>query len=328
MSAAQAADNYSVLKPAGVQAATILTLWHITLGVCSIVFAGVLAALLFAVHRSGRGVRDNHAAEGKAAAMQDRPATRRWVAGASIASALALTGLVVIDFMTDRALSRLPVADALHIEMTGSQWWWEARYPGRDGQPGFAVSNDLHIPVGRPVVVTLQAADVIHTFWVPNLHGKKDMLPGRPTTIEFRADEAGTYRGQCAEFCGVQHAFMAFGVTAETPEQFDQWQAHQAAPAANPSDDTATRGRDVFLASSCAGCHTVRGTSATGNLGPDLTHFASRPTIAAGTVPNERSVLMQWVRDPQSLKTGTTMPPAALPESDLQAVVHYLASLK
>jgi cytochrome c oxidase subunit 2 len=311
-----------------VQAATILTLWHITLAVCSVVFAGVLAALLFAVHRSRRGTRDSRSAEGQPTAPGDRPATRRWVAGASIASALALAGLVIIDFMTDRALSRLPVADALHIEMTGSQWWWEARYRARDGKPAFAVSNDLHIPVGRPVVVTLQAADVIHTFWVPALHGKKDMLPGRPATIEFRADKAGTYRGQCAEFCGVQHAFMAFGVTAEEPEQFDRWQTQQSAPAASPSDDMATHGRDVFLASSCAGCHTVRGTSATGNLGPDLTHFASRPTIAAGTVPNEPSVVMQWVRDPQSLKTGTTMPPAALQENDLQALVHYLASLK
>jgi heme/copper-type cytochrome/quinol oxidase subunit 2 len=146
--------------------------------------------------------------------------------------------LLGADMWTDRALSRLPAADALRIEMTAQQWWWEARYLDAQGQPEFAVSSELHVPVGRPVIVTLKSIDVIHTFWVPSLHGKKDMLPGRTTQLLLRADKPGTYRGECAEFCGLQHALMAFSVSADAPEAYAQWRARQQAPAGEPSGRT------------------------------------------------------------------------------------------
>ena len=149
---------------------------------------------------------------------------------ASAASASLLAVLLGADILTDRSLSRLPVADALHVEMTAQQWWWEARYLDALGRPQFAVSSELHVPVGRPVIVSLKSTDVIHTFWVPSLHGKKDMLPGRPTQLVMQADQAGTYRGECAEFCGMEHALMAFSVTAEPPQDYARWHAAQRLP--------------------------------------------------------------------------------------------------
>jgi cytochrome c oxidase subunit 2 len=163
---------------------------------------------------------------------------RRWTTWATVGSAGLLVALLGADMWTDRALSRLPAADALRIEMTAQQWWWEARYLDAQGKPEFAVSSELHVPVGRPVIVTLKSTDVIHTFWVPSLHGKKDMLPGRSTQLLLRADKPGTYRGECAEFCGLQHALMAFSVSADPPEAYAQWRAGQQLPAAEPSGRT------------------------------------------------------------------------------------------
>ncbi|WP_407642532.1 c-type cytochrome [Caballeronia arvi] len=230
--------------------------------------------------------------------------------------------------MTDRALSRLPVDDALRIEMTGYQWWWQARYLGDGNAPGFMLANELHVPIGRPVIISLKAADVIHTFWVPNLHGKKDMIPGRDATIELRADKAGVYRGQCAEFCGYEHALMAFSVTADPPAQYAVWAAQQRQPATSPADNVALHGRDVFMSHDCARCHTVRGTDANGTIGPDLTHLASRQFIAAGTLANNRGNLAGWIVDPRTLKPGTIMPGTRLPPADLQALLVWLETLK
>jgi cytochrome c oxidase subunit 2 len=324
---AVAAGNQNALAPAGVQAQRILELWNLTLVVCALVFACILGALLMALIRSRRPGRSLRPVPEPETVQSDR-ISRSWVMGASIASALLLVGLLVADVLTGHALSRLPMADALHIEMVGYQWWWEARYPASDGGPAFGVAGDLHVPVGRPVVVTLKSADVIHTFWVPNLHGKKDMLPGRTTTIEFRADRPGLFRGQCAEFCGLEHALMAFGVTADAPAQFAAWQAHQQAPRSVPAADDTRRGEQLFLSSKCAGCHTVRGTPADGGLGPDLTHVASRATLAAGTFANEPAALAHWIRDPQQLKPGSTMPGTALASDDMTALVAYLGGLQ
>jgi cytochrome c oxidase subunit 2 len=243
-------------------------------------------------------------------------------------STFLLFGLVLADVLTDRALSRLPVDNALRIEMTGYQWWWQVRYANDGDAPGFTLANELHVPVGRPVVVSLKAADVIHTFWVPNLHGKKDMIPGRDATIEFRADRAGVYRGQCAEFCGYEHALMAFQVIADPPAQYEAWAARQRQPSIAPSDDIAVRGRDVFMSQDCARCHTVRGTEAQGTIGPDLTHVASRQFIAAGTLSNNRGNLAGWIVDPRALKPGTVMPPTRLPPADLQALLVWMETLK
>ncbi|MBO9514913.1 MAG: c-type cytochrome [Variovorax sp.] len=323
--ALDAAAAQGVLDPAGVQAVRIHDLWLITLWTCMAVFAAILVALMAAMVHARRRARRAPAAAPRPIRAQR---TRGVVVFASVLSATLLAALVVLDVSTDRALSRLPVADALHIEMIGSQWWWQARYRQDDGGPDFAVANDLHVPVGRPVVVTLKSVDVIHTFWVPQLHGKKDMLPGRSATLQFRADRAGTFRGECAEFCGLQHALMAFSVTAESPERFADWQAHQARPAEPPPPGDAQRGQALFLSRSCAQCHTVRGTPATGTLGPDLTHVASRATLAAGTFANEPGLLAAWIVQPQSLKAGSTMPPSELPPEDVRLLVAYLGTLR
>ena len=235
---------------------------------------------------------------------------------------------IVADIATDRALSRLPVANAVQLEMTGHQWWWEARYADDTPGSGFAVANELHIPVGRPVVISLKADDVIHTFWVPNLHGKKDMIPGRESTIEFRADRPGTYRGQCAEFCGLEHALMAFTVVAEPAAQYDAWLARQRAPAPQPANALQARGERLFTTGNCAGCHTVRGTSAQGVLGPDLTHVMSRPMLGAGTFANTPANLESWIKAPGSMKPGTTMPPSQLSAQDLNALVAWIGTLQ
>lgn len=325
LGAVDVAAASAALDPAGIQAQRIHSLWQSTLWLCTAVFAAILLALVLALLRArSRAAREGAQPVGSRA---HSPGTRTSVFVAAAVCSLLLAGLVAADVWTDRALSRLPVANALHIEMTGVQWWWQARYPAEDG-PAFAVANELHVPVGRPVIVTLKSVDVIHSFWVPELHGKKDMLPGRTTTIEFRADRAGTWRGECAEFCGLQHALMAFSITAEASESYGQWRAQQQAPAAPVVGGEALRGQSLFMASRCAQCHTVRGTSATGALGPDLTHVASRATIAAGTVLNSPSNLAAWIVHPQGLKAGTTMPDSPLQPDEVSALVAYLSSLE
>ncbi|WP_250516841.1 cytochrome c oxidase subunit II [Caballeronia sp. INDeC2] len=316
----------SALSPAGIQASRILDLWHLTLAVCCVVFAAILLACLIAMIRAPRANRATPA--DLSFVNRPQPRVRFWVACATALSTMLLFGLVLADVLTDRALSRLPVDDALHIEMTGYQWWWQARYMPDGDAPGFTLANELHVPVGRPVVVSLKAADVIHTFWVPNLHGKKDMIPGRDATIEFRADKADVYRGQCAEFCGYEHALMAFQVIADPPVQYETWAARQRQASVAPSDDIAMRGRDVFMSQDCARCHTVRGTDAQGAIGPDLTHVASRQFIAAGTLANNRGNLAGWIVDPRTLKPGTVMPPTRLPPADLQALLTWMETLK
>ena len=313
------------LNPAGVQAAHILQLWNVTLTVCGVVFAAVLVAVLIALmRRSDKSGRD---ATGGPAPNESR--AQRAIVFTSAMSVVVLLGLVAADVLTDRALSRLPVEDALHIQVTGEQWWWKADYPGERGQPGFTTANELHVPVGRPVIVSLKAADVIHSFWVPNLHGKKDMLPGLDSTIEFRADKRGVYRGQCAEFCGAEHALMAMLVFAQEPADYAAWAARQAAPVSADADGAAVeRGLQIFQQSSCANCHSVRGISAQGTMGPDLTHLMSRQTIASGALLNTPQNLADWLRDPNAVKPGTTMPVVPLSAPDREALVAWLATLR
>jgi cytochrome c oxidase subunit 2 len=324
------------LAPAGIQAERILALWHVTLAVCTAVFVAVLLALFMAIRRGSRARRDD-AALGKRVDGGPREAglvkphdtgSRRAVVAATAVSVLLLLGLVVADVVTDRSLSRLPMANPLHVEMVGHQWWWETRYERDGDRPGFVTANQLRLPVGRPVIVTLKAADVIHTFWVPNLHGKRDMIPGRQADITLRADRAGEYRGQCAEFCGAEHALMAFSVVADTPQDYAAWAERERQDAAHPQDERLRRGMGIFLGNACAQCHTVRGTPAAGTLGPDLTHLASRPLLAAGTIPNTPDNLSRWITEPGSLKPATTMPATTLPPQDLQALLAYLGSLR
>jgi cytochrome c oxidase subunit 2 len=184
------------------------------------------------------------------------------------------------------------------------------------------------VPVGRPVALELRGDDVIHSFWVPNLGVKRDMIPGHATSVLFQADAPGVYRGQCAEFCGAQHAKMGFLVVAEPPEEFAAWLDRQRDSARTPADSLARRGQEVFLASSCAMCHAVGGTPAGGRLGPNLTHVAGRRTIAAGTLPNVRGHLAGWIIDPQQIKPGARMPASAIPPADLRAILAYVESLR
>jgi cytochrome c oxidase subunit 2 len=326
-----AQPQQSALHPAGVQAAHIAKLWNLSLIVCGIVFALVLLATVFALSRNLRGglaQRPAAHAPDLSSLWQPERRTQRVVIGASVLSVAILVGLIVADVLTDRALSKLPVDHPLRIDMTGAQWWWQASYHAEDGRAGFVTANELHVPVGRPVIVSLHATDVIHSFWVPNLHGKKDMLPGIDTTIEFRADRAGAYRGQCAEYCGAEHALMAMLVVADPPARYAAWVAQQAQPAVQSTDAVALHGREVFEHASCASCHTVRGTSAKGTPGPDLTHLMSRQTIAAGVLANTPQNLAAWLRDPDAVKPGTTMPVVPLSDADRLAVVRWLITLQ
>lgn len=321
-----ALPQQSVLNPAGPQAAHIVRLWNLTLMVCGVVFAAILLATMIALIRRRR--TDEALTVEPAMIGPREPGTRRAVIGATGLSVALLTGLVVADIFTDRALSRLPIENPVRIDLTGQQWWWQAVYVPDGGKPPVTIANELHVPVGRPVVVSLTAGDVIHSFWVPNLHGKRDLLPGINSTIEFRADKPGAYRGQCAEFCGAEHALMSMLVIADPPERYAAWLEHQGAPAVSTTDELALHGQRVFEQHTCAGCHTVRGTSAQGTLAPDLTHLMSRETIAAGVLANTPDNLTNWIRAPDAIKPGTTMPAVQLTADDLRAVVAWLGTLQ
>jgi cytochrome c oxidase subunit 2 len=214
------------------------------------------------------------------------------------------------------------------VDVVGHQWWWEFEYHDVTPSDVFTSPNELHIPVGVPVVLKAMSTDVIHSFWVPNLMGKRDLIPGIVTNTWIQADEPGVYRGQCAEFCGHQHAHMAFEVVAEPMDKFQAWIRHQREPALEPSTDEEKRGKDVFMQSTCVTCHAIRGTDAGSHVGPELTHVGSRLTLAAGTLPNARGHLAGWIANSQSIKPGNRMPPNALAAGDLQAVLAYVRSLR
>jgi cytochrome c oxidase subunit 2 len=268
-------------------------------------------------------------------ALLARPERRAWLARRStvVAGGIAfplvvLSGLVVYTLFTTARIGAATEAAPLRIEVVGRQWWWQVRYPAADGRPGFATANELRIPVGRPVALALASADVIHSFWVPSLAGKLDMIPGRTNRLRLAAERAGTYRGQCAEFCGGPHALMAFHVVALPPAEYDAWAARQAAPAAAPAGALAAAGRETFLGR-CAACHAVRGTAAAGTLGPDLTHVASRRFIGAGLLPNDPARLAEWIARSQHLKPGNLMPSFDdLAADELRGLAAYLAGLE
>jgi cytochrome c oxidase subunit 2 len=202
------------------------------------------------------------------------------------------------------------------------------RYEATEADQTVITANEIHVPLGEPVVIKTSSTDVIHSFWAPNLHGKRDLIPGYQNALWIEADREGVYRGQCAEFCGHQHAHMSFYVIAEPPEKFRSWLAAQASTPPPPSDPSAKEGQQVFLSHTCVMCHTIRGTQAGAKMGPDLTHIASRMTIAAGTLPNTTGNLAGWILDSQSIKPGNKMPPNPLKADDLNALLKYLGTLK
>jgi cytochrome c oxidase subunit II len=310
----------SALAPQGPQAARIATLWWVMLGICGVVLVIVCVLVVAAVLRGRR--------QNEEIALSREHQWWLVLAGGVVVPTVVLIGLVIYSTAISRAMVSAP-ADSLRVQVTGRQWWWAVNYPG-EGRTDLNVTtaNELHIPVGRPVSIELQSRDVIHSFWVPNLHGKTDIIPGRTTHTWLQADRAGSWRGQCAEYCGLQHAHMAFIVVAHPPEEFDRWMEAQREPAPEARDPIAVRGRDVFLGGTCAMCHTVRGTLALGSVGPDLTHVASRRTLASGTLPNTAGHLAGWIVGPQAIKPGTRMPPASLDPEDLHALLAYLDMLK
>jgi cytochrome c oxidase subunit 2 len=311
----------SALHPAGPQATYISHLWWLMFWVCTGIFVLVVGFLLYGVFHP----RPQHQ-------TTTAPETERRTA-AVVVAAVVMTGLVLLvflvaDFWTDRALAALSTSQPLKIRVTGHQWWWDVQYQATIPSQMVTTANELHIPVGRAVLLELTSHDVIHSFWVPNLHGKKDLIPGYVTTLWIQADQPGVFRGQCAEFCGHQHAHMAFLVIAEPPKAFSAWFEAQQHPAVAPSEAMQQRGQEVFLSASCGLCHTIRGTPAAARAAPDLTHLASRQTLAAGTLPNVPGHLAGWVVDAQRIKPGNKMPPNSLTGSDLQALLAYLTSLK
>jgi cytochrome c oxidase subunit 2 len=213
------------------------------------------------------------------------------------------------------------------IQITGHQWWWEVTYPNTQADQTVTTANEIHVPVGTPVVILTNSKDVIHSFWAPSVTGKRDLLPGYSSAFWFQIDKVGIYHGQCAEFCGLQHAHMGFSIVAESVSEFEAWQQQQLKPAGEPPTPEALHGREVFLTHACLMCHTIRGTDAGSRLGPDLTHIASRKMIAAETLPNTTGALTGWIVDPQRIKPGTQMSPNPLSPDDLRAVVAYLQSL-
>jgi cytochrome c oxidase subunit 2 len=249
------------------------------------------------------------------------------VVAAVAATVIIITTFTVLSFFTTRSLSVAGNED-LTVKVRGLQWWWGVEYFGSTPEQRFETANEIHIPVGRNVRLQLEGVDVIHSFWVPSLAGKQDLIPGRPNELVIRADRAGVYRGQCAEFCGLQHAHMGFFVIAEEQAAFDEWARSQRQGAVAASDAEEISGQQAFMSKQCAACHAIRGTSANGTTGPDLTHVGGRKYIAAGLLETTRGSLAAWIADPQTLKPGNNMPMVPLSPDELRAISAYLASLK
>lgn len=308
------------LSPRGPAAAEIAVLWWVMFGLGMAVFVVVVALLVVASvrRRDGDVAADVWTGEGYAGGSN-----LLIVAGGVVLPAAVVVGLMIMTVNT--AVRAATVGDTqgepLVVEITGHKFWWDVRYP----EHGIRIANEVHLPVGQPVDITVTSADVIHSFWLPELGGKVDVNPGHVNTLRLVADEPGTYRGVCGEFCGVQHARMHFIAVAHGAEEFDEWVAERQ-DAAEPDDDVVA-GEEVFVGAGCAECHTVEGLSPTNDAYPDLTHFADRLTIGAGAVANTRGNLGGWIMDPQGIKPGSRMPPSNLTGEELQDLLDYLETL-
>jgi cytochrome c oxidase subunit 2 len=314
----------SALDPAGEQASTLHGLLSLTLVVCGVAYALVLLFLGAALWRSRRRLDPQ-------AYPQATPGDRRLSLGLTAWAGVMTVGIFVLagaSFLVDRALARQDAASAGDVRVTGHQWWWRIEYRDPAGRGWIETANELHLPQGRPTRVEIRSADVIHSFWIPNLSGKIDMIPGRANHLTLTPQRLGWVRGQCAEFCGLQHARMALEVKVDTPQDYAAWLRAQAQPSAPASGPGAERGLTLITTGTCGSCHSIRGTSAQARAAPDLTHVASRRSLAAGTLPMTREALMGWITQPQALKPGAEMPPATLPPADVLAIASYLEGLK
>lgn len=309
-----ASNAPSPARPASPRAEQVNDLWWILAGLAIFVCLAVFVILIV----------------GSLRVPSDEEQARRhplgtpllWVGGITIPAII----FAVVFFLSTKDLVAIahPAPPQLTIDVTGHQWWWEANYR----QQGFITANEIHIPAGQQVKINLTSTDVIHDFWVPQLQGKIDAIPGENNSIYIESGQTGTYQGECLVYCGLQHAHMNFIVVVQTPDQFNAWVAQQKQPAVQPTNPQAMRGAQVFASSSCVYCHAVSGTSANARVGPDLTHFASRQQIGAGVLPNNSAALADWLRDPAASKPGVLMPAQTFSQSDLAALVSYLESLK
>ncbi|MBQ1016816.1 c-type cytochrome [Micromonospora sp. D93] len=304
----------STLDPAGAGAGRIAGLWWVLFWISMAVFVEVMALLVWAlVFRRRRDARVRHG----------QPLRFVTIAGAGVPLVILVT-VYALGLRDLAALGDGPGPRAPTIEVTGHKWWWEVRAEGVDG----ATANELHIPVGEKVRIRLRTADVLHSFWVPQLMPKTDLIAGEVRETWLHAERAGNYRGQCAEYCGTQHAHMAFLVVAEPRRDFDAWLTRLGSPATPPQTDPQRRGQQAFVQGTCAGCHAVRGTEANGRIGPDLSDVGSRWSIGAGAVPNDPGHLGGWIANPQNVKPGNYMPPQPVDAERLPDLIAYLRSLK
>lgn len=316
-------DIFDAAGPAARRVAELAT-WSMVGGILiGLVVLAVLAVALLRERGSGQGPGERPDRE------PDEARGHLWVFGATGAVLVILVAFYLTSVSIMPSVLLPPADPGLRITVAAEQWWWEIRYH-REGGDSVVTANELHIPVGEPVAIRLISDNVIHSFWVPTLQGKTDVVPGRENETWLQADSVGVYRGQCAEFCGIQHAHMAFHVVARERDDFDRWLASQAEPAPAPADSLARRGRELFV-STCSACHTVRGTPARGRTGPDLTHLAGRRWLAAGMLPNTPENLRSFVADAGAVKPGVVMPSASelqLDSADVRAVVTYLETLR
>jgi cytochrome c oxidase subunit 2 len=320
-------QNYqSTFGNAAAEAQQFNTLFVIFLVVCAVMYVLVIAFMMAAIARSRRAHDLNVVETGRH--HESHPLMRTGLIGWAALVGTGLFLLAVASFIADRSMARAAAHEKLSITLTGNQWWWDVQYNSSDPSKIIRTANELHLPVGVPVRIMLDSNDVIHSFWVPSLAGKQDLIPGRETDITIVPQKIGIFRGQCAEFCGTQHAHMALTVDVESYADFLKWWQLQLRPAFAPRSPLAQAGYNYVTTRQCAMCHNVAGTPAGGRVGPDLTHLASRRSIAAGTLPMSEGNLYGWVADPQSVKPGTKMPTIGLEPSELHAVVAYLETLK
>ncbi len=314
----------AIFRPESPGASAIHDLSIVLLVIAAVVLVGVEVALLAAVIRFGNRPEER--------AVQTH-GNLRLETGWTVATAIVIFAILGMTVKTMGEVSSVPQSalpqasawpgDTLTLRVVGYQWWWRFEYP----QLNVTTANEVYVPLDRPVKVQLEAADVIHSFWVPRLGGKTDMIPGQTNYTSFVATAPGTYEGECAEFCGAEHARMGFKVVAVPAAEFSNWVKTQQSPAAEPSTDAQRAGQQAFLRS-CAGCHTVAGTAAQGKSGPDLTHFGSHQSLAANTLPNTPEKLATWIADPQTVKPGNNMPNLNLDQATVDQLVAYLENLK
>jgi cytochrome c oxidase subunit 2 len=324
-------QDLSIFDPVSPPAESIRRLSVLVLAITGAIFVVVEGILIYSIVRFRRS-----AAAGTAEPAQvygSKPIEIAWTA----APALIVFVLVLVTARTLWEVNVPPPQpregdNSLFVTVVGRQWWWEYQYDHYNGRAlGFTTANELHVPAGddgvpRPVRLTLKSADVCHSFWVPRLAGKTDLIPGRINSMWFQTDSPGLYLGQCAEYCGTQHANMLLRVVAESPAEFESWLENERKPAI--ADGQVSAGRSAFLAQSCINCHPVRGTSAQGAYAPDLTHLMSRQTLASGMLPNTPDNLRSWVEAPQTIKPGCLMPGFGLTARNRDEIIHYLLTLR